>query len=144
MINRSKRIMLFWVTLCLSGWSVAEPNPNHHALLIDPNNLNYNPTGEIIFPSLIKVSDNASNTLGNYYLYYAPHDAPGGIAVAYADNIEGPYTEYSGNPIIDNQGQGKFSVSHVSGPNVRWMPAYQKFFMYYHGEKQRNPLGLVN
>ncbi|MGY8776439.1 MAG: hypothetical protein ACKVLK_17135, partial [Spongiibacter sp.] len=71
--------MLFWVTLCLSGWSVAQPNLNHQALLLDPNNLNYNPTGEIIFPSLIKVSDNASNTLGNYYLYYAPHDAPGGI-----------------------------------------------------------------
>lgn len=134
MRNRSKHSLIFLLLIGMANWVLAQPNLSHQSLLLDPDTLSYNPTGEIIFPSLLKVSDNASNTLGNYYLYYAPHDSPGGISVAYSDNIGGPYTEYAGNPIIDNQGQGKFSVSHISSPNVRWMPEYQKFFMYFHGE----------
>ncbi|MFY0664911.1 MAG: hypothetical protein JXQ97_09795 [Natronospirillum sp.] len=126
--------LLLTLLTCVFSTASALPNLSLKSVVLDPDFLNFDPTGEIIFPSLLKVSDHVANPLGNYYLYYSPHDAPGGIAIAYADNIEGPYTEYNGNPIIDNQGQGKFSVTHVSGANVRWMPQYQKFFMYFHGE----------
>ena len=78
--------------------------------MIDPLDLAEDETGEVIFPSLLRVADHVTNPLGDYYLYFAPHDAPGDIKVAYADNIEGPYTEYAGNPLIDNQGQGKLGV----------------------------------
>lgn len=102
--------------------------------VVEPSNPSYNPTGEFIFPSIIKASDYVSNPLGTYYLYYAPHDAPGGICLAYSDNIEGPYTEYSSNPIIAKDWDGKYNVSHVSSPHVIWSSQYNKFLMYFHGE----------
>ena len=40
--------------------------------------LNYNPTGELIFPCVRGTYDRMSGGLGRYYLWYAPHDAPGG------------------------------------------------------------------
>jgi hypothetical protein len=92
------------------------------------------PSHEYIFPYVIKATDHIPNALGTYYLYYAPHDAPGGICMAYSNSISGPFTEYSGNPILTNKHQGKFDVSHVSSPQVVWMPQYNKYFMYFHGE----------
>jgi len=127
---------LLGVLLAASVYA-APPNLNHQSVVVDPANLGEDLTGEIIFPSLLRVADHVANPLGNYYLYFAPHDAPGDIKVAYADNIEGPYTEYAGNPLIDNSGQGKLGVSavtHVSSPNVVWMEQYNKYFLYFHGE----------
>jgi hypothetical protein len=99
-----------------------------------PANLNYNPTGELIFPCIIDATEHIAAPKAKYYLYYAPHDAPGGICLSYANNIEGPYTEYSANPLVKNVWPGKYSVTHVSAPNIVWMPQYNKYFMYYHGE----------
>jgi len=104
---------------------------------VQPANPVYNPTGEFIFPHIVKATDHIANPLGTYYLYYAPHDAPGGICLAYSDNIEGPYTEYSANPIVSKT-TGGINVSHVSSPQVVWMPQYGKYFMYYHGENTTN------
>ncbi|WP_154650811.1 hypothetical protein [Reinekea blandensis] len=112
----------------------AKPTFYHQGVVINTDTLNYNPTDEVIFPSLLKVTDHISGALGNYYLYYAPHDAPGGIAVAYSNTIEGPYTEYSNLPLISNNEPSRWNVSHISSPNVVWMEEYGKFFMYYHGE----------
>lgn len=106
--------------------------------VVRPKTLSYNPTGEFIFPSVIDASQHISNPLGKYYMYYAPHDAPGGICLAYADNIKGPYTEYSGNPIVTKNFQGRYNVTHVSSPYVLWMPEYNKYIMYYHGENTTN------
>lgn len=95
--------------------------------------LRYNPTGEFIFPCVRGVYDKISGYLGRYYLYYAPHDAPGGICLAYADRLEGPYTEYANNPIID-RALPTTTVSHVSSPHVVWDAPTKQFYLYFHGE----------
>ena len=96
--------------------------------------LNYNPTGEFIFPCIRGVYDKISGARGRYYLYYAPHEKPGGICVAWANSLNGPFTEHTGNPIIDNVLPGGGTVSHVSSPHVTWDAATRQFFLYWHGE----------
>ncbi|MDF2454755.1 MAG: hypothetical protein K0R51_748 [Cytophagaceae bacterium] len=103
-------------------------------VLIYKDQMQYNPTDEFIFPCVIKATDHIANPLGKYYLYYAPHDAPAGICMAYSNSITGPFTEYANNPILSNKHQGMFNVTHVSSPQVVWMPQYQKYFLYFHGE----------
>ncbi|MGW0507117.1 hypothetical protein [Micromonospora sp. NPDC003241] len=98
-----------------------------------PASLRYNPTREFIFPCVRGVYDKVSNYLGRYYLYYAPHDAPGGICLAYANRLEGPYTEYSGNPVVDRV-LPTTTVSHVSSPHVVWDAPTRQFYLYFHGE----------
>ena len=66
---------------------------------------------------VIKADEHLSSPMGRYYIYYAPHEAPGGINLAYSDNIEGPYTDYSGIPFISKNFEG-INVSHVSSPHV--------------------------
>ncbi|WP_431906653.1 hypothetical protein [Micromonospora carbonacea] len=95
--------------------------------------LRYNPTGEFIFPCVRGVYDKLDSYLGRYYLYYAPHDAPGGICLAYADRLEGPYTEYPDNPIVDRV-LPTTTVSHVSSPHVVWDAPTRQFYLYFHGE----------
>ncbi|MEU4690949.1 hypothetical protein [Actinoplanes sp. NPDC023714] len=95
--------------------------------------LAYNPTGEFIFPCIRGVYDKISGARGRYYLYYAPHEKPGGICVAWADSLAGPFTSSAGNPIIDNV-LPSTTVSHVSSPHVTWIPSARQFYLYYHGE----------
>ena len=95
--------------------------------------LSYNPTGEFIFPCIRGVYDKISGARGRYYLYYAPHEKPGGICVAYANSLAGPFTEYPGNPVVDNV-LPSATVSHVSSPHVVWDAATRQFFLYFHGE----------
>ncbi|MFD5318420.1 twin-arginine translocation signal domain-containing protein [Streptomyces sp. NPDC127098] len=110
------------------------PDYRHLGTLLTPGRLSYNPTGEIIFPCVRGVYDRLSAPLGRYYLYYAPHDAPGGICLAYADSIAGPYTEYPGNPIVSNRWSPHYSVSHVSSPHVMWHEGERELWLYFHGE----------
>ncbi|MBU2670565.1 hypothetical protein KOI35_44405 [Actinoplanes bogorensis] len=95
--------------------------------------LRYNPTGEFIFPCIRGVYDKVSGARSRYYLYYAPHEKPGGICVAGADSLNGPFSEYSNNPVIDNV-LPSTTVSHVSSPHVTWDAATRQFFLYFHGE----------
>ncbi|WP_199736327.1 hypothetical protein [Micromonospora sp. HM5-17] len=101
----------------------------------DKSTLAYNPTNEFIFPSVIRAADYFANPLGTYYLYYAPHERPGGIALAYADSIDGPWTEYPLNPLISNTWLPHYpTVSHVSSPHAVWIEEERKLFLYFHGE----------
>lgn len=110
------------------------PTYKYLGVPFDKSALRYNPTGELIFPCIRGVYDKISNPLGRYYLYYAPHEKPGGICLAYGDSLGGKFTEYANNPIISNVWTGHYSVSHVSSPFVLWHPDNQKFYLYYHGE----------
>ncbi len=101
---------------------------------LDKSALAYNPTNEIIFPSVRNVAGKVQNPLGNWYMYYAPHDPPGGICLAYADSLEGPWREYSGNPIISRTWSPHYSVSHVSSPHAVWNAADGRIYLYFHGE----------
>ena len=86
--------------------------------------------------------DKISGARGRYYLYYAPHDAPGGICLAYGNSLSGPFTEYPANPIISRTWSPHYSVSHVSSPHVLWNASTRQFFMYYHGENTTTRLAI--
>jgi hypothetical protein len=79
--------------------------------------LRYNPTGELIFPCIRGTAGRIPGALAAYYLYYAPHDAPGGICLAYANSLDEEFTEYPGNPVIGNTAKhrhpaGQFRQRH--------------------------------
>jgi hypothetical protein len=97
-------------------------------------NLRYNPTNELIFPCIRGVFDKISGALGRYYLYYAPHNPPGGICLAFGNSLSGQFTEYPNNPIVANVWSPHYNVSHVSSPHVLWNAATRQFFLYFHGE----------
>ena len=67
--------------------------------------------------------------LAKYYLYYAPHKHEG-IGLAYSDNIEGPWKEYDGNPL----------VSGAAAPDIRWVEDQKKFFMWGHRKNSQTEL----
>ncbi|MEO3776491.1 hypothetical protein ABGB16_06510 [Micromonospora sp. B11E3] len=111
------------------------PRFTYAGTAFDKSILDYNPTNEFIFPSVIRAADYFSDPLGTYYLYYAPHERPGGIALAYSDSIDGPWTEYDANPLISNTWLPHYStVSHVSSPHAVWIEGERKLFLYFHGE----------
>ncbi|MFE9048719.1 hypothetical protein [Streptomyces rubiginosohelvolus] len=116
------------------------PDYKHLKPLLTPSQLKYNPTGEIIFPCIRGVYDRLANPLGRYYLYYAPHDAPGGICLAYGNSLEGPFTEYPANPIVSNNWQPHYKVSHVSSPHVLWNEDVKELWLYFHGENHTTRL----
>ncbi|MEV0087459.1 twin-arginine translocation signal domain-containing protein [Saccharopolyspora sp. NPDC050642] len=116
------------------------PDYRYVRTLLKPEQLKYNPTGEIIFPCVRGVYDRLSNPIGRYYLYYAPHDAPGGICLAYADSLEGPFTEYPHNPIVANEWQPHYSVKHVSSPHVLWHREAREMWLYFHGDNNTTRL----
>lgn len=110
------------------------PSFTYDKLVIDPVNLQYNPTNEVIFPSVIDASFAFANPLAKYYMYYAAHDAPGGISLAYSNALNGPWTEYANNPIISNNWSPYYSVSHVSSPHAMWVSEVGQLYLYFHGE----------
>ncbi len=105
----------------------------HHSIVLDYKDLKYNPCNDVIIPSVIR-TEHLDKPLGRYYLYYAPHNGPGGICLAYADRLEGPWQEYEANPIIRKDWPPHYAVSHVSGPEAIWNEQERKLFLYYHGE----------
>jgi len=106
------------------------------AILLAASGLAYNPCNDLIFPSIINAQDSFPNSLGKYYMYYAPHNAPGGICLAYASSLHGPWIEYKGNPVIKNRWLPYYDVEHVSSPHVIWVPEESRLFLYYHGDNE--------
>jgi hypothetical protein len=111
----------------------ALPRLQYVGVILSADDLNYAPHKDIIYPTVVKMSD-VPNALGKYYLYYAPHDVPGGICLAYADKLKGPWKEYATNPVIQRAWGAHHSVSHVSGPDAIWDEEEKEIFLYYHGE----------
>jgi len=118
-----------------NGQAVPEGLPvfRHHSIVLDYEDLKYNPCDDVIIPSVVR-TEHLDEPLGKHYLYYAPHNAPGGICLAYADRPEGPWEEYEANPVIRREWQPHYAVSHVSGPEAVWVDEERKLFLYYHGE----------
>ncbi|MFC7741278.1 hypothetical protein ACFQXA_10185 [Nocardiopsis composta] len=114
----------------------AAPLPTYRFVreALDTSSLAYNPTGELIFPCLRGTAGRLPDAPGRFLLYYAPHDAPGGICLAYADSPEGPFTEHPGNPIVSREWSPHYSVSHVSSPHVLWNAEHREMWLYFHGE----------
>lgn len=103
--------------------------------IIDKDEMIFNPTDEFIFPSVFHAGEHLTDPLGEWYLYYAPHDPPGGIALMYADSLDGPWTEHAENPLIANEWPPHYDrVSHVSSPDAVWDDAAGEVLLYFHGE----------
>jgi hypothetical protein len=107
---------------------------HHQGVVLDYRNLKYNPCNDVIIPSVVRVDGYFQRPLGRYYMYYAPHNPPGGICLAHADRLEGPWKEYQANPLIHRDWPPHYKVSHVSGPHAIWIEEERKLFVYYHGE----------
>ncbi len=106
----------------------------YQGIVLDPAELRYSPHPDIIHPSVIETDSAWENPLAKYYMYYAPHDAPGGICLALADHPEGPWREYPYNPIIGNVWPPHYQVSHVCSPHAIWNYDENCMFLYFHGE----------
>jgi hypothetical protein len=103
------------------------------------------PSNEFIFPSILDTKKytedgaflNGGSPLDRYYLFYAPHEAPGGMYLSTAPTLDGPWTER--NTVIDLNwakqvsGSNVSSADHISACQVVWNDVYNKFFMYFHG-----------
>lgn len=109
------------------------PNFTYQQVVIEPTSLTFNPTNEVIFPSVIDASYAFAQPLAKYYMYYAPHDAPGGINLAYSSSLEGPWTEYASNPVIANNWSPHYAVDHVSSPHAIWVSETSQIYLYFHG-----------
>ncbi|KAF4459413.1 hypothetical protein FALBO_13830 [Fusarium albosuccineum] len=112
------------------GW----PEFEYQGVITDRAKLKYNPTNEFIFPSVFHAGAYLDEPLGEWYLYYAPHENPGGISLMYSDDIEGPWTEYDSNPVIKNVWASHYSVPHVSSPDASWNEDAGRLFVYFHGD----------
>ncbi len=103
------------------------------------------PSNEYIFPSVLDTKDftvngkflNNQDTLGRYYRFYTPHENPGGMFLATAPTLDGPWTER--NTVIDLNwakavsGSNVNTADHISACQVVWNEVYNKYFMYFHG-----------
>lgn len=118
----------------------------------------YTAKKEFIFPSIVdtkKYTDANGNfkkgggkPIARYYLFYAPHDNPGGIFLSTSNSLDGPWVEYGGpssssteegrvmtfdwaakqNPVVDSGNE-----KHISGQHVVWNEDSEEFIMYFHG-----------
>lgn len=117
-----------------AGESTNLPAFRYHGVVLQASDLKYRPQDDVIYPSVVRVEDRIKRPLGKLYMFYAPHDSPGGICVAYADKPEGPWHEYTNNPVISRDWPPHFNVSHVSGPDAIWSEEEKKLLLYFHGE----------
>lgn len=114
--------------------------------IININDYQYKaPSNEYIFPSVVDTKDytldgkfyNNQDTLGRYYRFYTPHENPGGMFLATAPTLDGPWTEH--NTVIDLNwakavtGSNINTADHISACQVVWNEVYNKYFMYFHG-----------
>ncbi|SPO06341.1 uncharacterized protein DNG_09030 [Cephalotrichum gorgonifer] len=115
------------------GWPVF----SYQGVLTDKDTLKYNPTDEFIFPGVFHAGAHLGDPLGEWYLYYAPHDDPGGISLMYAESLDGPWTEYANNPVIKNVWKPNYSVPHVSSADPIWNKEAGRLFVYFHGSNSQ-------
>ncbi|GAA4718281.1 Regulation of enolase protein 1, concanavalin A-like superfamily [Promicromonospora umidemergens] len=104
--------------------------------IVDPfdGTLPHNPNQEFIFPSVFHAGAHLEDPLGEWYVYYAPHDDPGGINLMYADSLDGPWTQHEASPVVANQWEDIYDVPHVSSPDAVWNAAEDRMYLYFHGD----------
>ena len=105
------------------------PKFTFQGVALHPKDLAYTPTGDLTHPTIIKTEELIENPLGKYYLYYSPHKHVS-ISMAYSDSIEGPWTEYKENPVIEGP----------SAPDIRWIKEKGKFYMWGHCKNSQTEL----
>jgi len=112
------------------------------------------PSQEFIFPSIVDTKKNTVNgkfkngqtPIDRYYLFYSPHENPGGMYLSTAPTLDGPWTEYDGTQgmsagtVIDyNWAVTQSDIikngaeNHISACQVVWNEVQDKYIMYFHG-----------
>jgi hypothetical protein len=118
-----------------AGWAVADIDDYQYK----------NTSNEFIFPSVVDTKAytvdgkflNGQEPLARYYLFYTPHENPGGMYLATSNALDGPWTERGtvidldwAQAVPDNIVN---TASHISACQVIWNDIQNKFFMYFHG-----------
>ena len=86
-------------------------------------------------PSLIRTPDWLPNRLGRYYLYFAHHSGKY-IRLAYADDLEGPWSIYSpGTLHLEEAG----FENHIASPDVHVDEENRRIAMFFHGAFRPEP-----
>jgi hypothetical protein len=104
--------------------------------VLEPASLRYNPRDDVMFPSVVEAGGRIPGARARYYLYYAPHSAPGGLCVAFADQLAGPWREYEANPVVTCAWPPHHDVEHVSSPHANWRADRGELWLYYHGDNE--------
>jgi hypothetical protein len=105
------------------------PKFTFKGVALHPKDLDYAPTDQLIHPTIIKTEGCIKNPLGKYYMYYAPHKHIA-ISMAYADSMDGPWTEHKGNPVIEGP----------SAPDIRWIEEKGQLYMWGHRKNSQTEL----
>ncbi|MEM1442858.1 MAG: hypothetical protein AAGF67_10990 [Verrucomicrobiota bacterium] len=98
-------------------------------ILLNPEELSWAPNTDIEHPTLIKVEGLIDNPMGKYYFYYGPHKHIG-LGLVYSDHMNGPWTEYKGNPVLEGP----------AAPDIRWIPEKKKFYLWGHRKNSQTEL----
>ena len=118
------------VSICLAD---AEPGPlpefEFKGVVLHPADLSYAPTEQLIHPAIIKTEGRIRDPLGKFYLYYAPHKHIA-TSMAYSDSLDGPWTEFKENPVIEGP----------SAPDIRWIEEKGKFYLWGHRKNSATEL----
>lgn len=101
------------------------------APIITPEQLPGKDGQSINGPTLIRVPAWVKHPLGRYYLYFA-HHAGKYIRMAYADRIEGPWTNLEGG-VLPLTAQ-TVVANHVASPEAIVSETDHKIYLFYHGE----------
>lgn len=101
--------------------------PRNPILQIDPDHpgIGDNVNG----PSLIRVPDWVPRPLGRYYLYFA-HHRDCFIRLAYADDVQGPWSVHAAGTL---QLEQSACIDHIASPDVHVDDARRRIRLYYHG-----------
>ena len=91
--------------------------------------LSLNDGSNINGPCCIKVPDWCENKLGNYYLYFAHHSGKY-IRMAYADKLNGPWTEYK-DGVLNIEGLID-AHDHIASPDIFIDHQRKELSMYFH------------
>ena len=105
------------------------PKFDVQGIALHPKDLDYAPNEDLIHPTIVKTEGRIKNPLGKYYLYYAPHKHIA-TSMAYSDSLDGPWTEYKGNPVVEGP----------SAPEIRWIDEHGKFFLWGHRKNSQTEL----
>lgn len=105
------------------------PKFDFQGIALHPDDLTFSPNDDLIHPTIVRTEGRVKNPLGKYYLYHAPHKHIA-TSMAYADSLDGPWTEYEGNPVVEGP----------SAPEIRWMPEHGKFFLWGHRKNSQTEL----
>ena len=122
---------LAWLLGSLLPVQGGEPLPvfTFQKVALHPKDLTYAPTGDLIHPTIVRTEGRIKNPLGRYYMYYAPHKHIA-TSMAYADSLDGPWTEYEGNPVVEGP----------SAPDMRWIEEQGKFYLWGHRKNSQTEL----